>query len=297
MWGAIAQVIGQGIGEAWDNARFERSESNANKRQDKDYRRQMDLMREQLGYQKEFAQKGIRWKTEDAKQAGLHPLAALGTMGASYSPTSYIPGNRQVSRPPRSRAPEIANLIGQMIDAKIEESKKQNEKITINNITDYNPIDSSQPDAVYGTEMKKAKPVQKVTKEVTHESPHQKHLEAGEMPGRQYYRVEAADSTAGYGLRTTLSQDASEPMESDWFESLYSTLARAVRLGTRAIIPKSFYKELRQLRPKVDLKPGYEWRYRRDGTWIQKKIGNEGSQIFVNSSGWIDHSKSVRRQR
>ena len=29
--------------------------------------------------QKEFAQKGIRWKVEDAKQAGIHPLYALGS--------------------------------------------------------------------------------------------------------------------------------------------------------------------------------------------------------------------------
>lgn len=36
--------------------------------------------------QKEFAQMGIRWKVEDAKAAGLHPLYALGAMPANYSP-------------------------------------------------------------------------------------------------------------------------------------------------------------------------------------------------------------------
>lgn len=38
--------------------------------------------------QKEFAQMGIRWKVEDAKAAGLHPLFALGAQTASYSPVS-----------------------------------------------------------------------------------------------------------------------------------------------------------------------------------------------------------------
>lgn len=38
--------------------------------------------------QKEFAQMGIRWRVEDAKAAGLHPLAALGASGASYTPVS-----------------------------------------------------------------------------------------------------------------------------------------------------------------------------------------------------------------
>lgn len=36
--------------------------------------------------QREFAQHGIQWRVEDAKRAGLHPLAALGMMPASASP-------------------------------------------------------------------------------------------------------------------------------------------------------------------------------------------------------------------
>lgn len=39
-----------------------------------------------IAMQKEFAQSGIRWRVADAKAAGLHPLAALGTQGASFSP-------------------------------------------------------------------------------------------------------------------------------------------------------------------------------------------------------------------
>jgi len=41
----------------------------------------------QADTQREFAQMGIRWRVEDAKAAGLHPLAAIGAAGASYSPT------------------------------------------------------------------------------------------------------------------------------------------------------------------------------------------------------------------
>lgn len=39
--------------------------------------------------QREFAQNGIRWRVEDAKAAGLHPLAALGAQTTSFSP-SYV---------------------------------------------------------------------------------------------------------------------------------------------------------------------------------------------------------------
>lgn len=41
---------------------------------------------DQREQQREFAQHGIRWRVEDAKAAGLHPLAAIGAAGASYSP-------------------------------------------------------------------------------------------------------------------------------------------------------------------------------------------------------------------
>lgn len=38
--------------------------------------------------QKDFAKKGIQWRVEDAKKAGIHPLAALGANTMSYSPVS-----------------------------------------------------------------------------------------------------------------------------------------------------------------------------------------------------------------
>lgn len=40
-----------------------------------------------LKEQRRFAQAGIRWRANDAQKAGLHPLAALGATGASYSPS------------------------------------------------------------------------------------------------------------------------------------------------------------------------------------------------------------------
>ena len=45
-----------------------------------------------LAAQREFAQHGIRWKVEDAKAAGLHPLFALGGSGATFSPSFQVSG-------------------------------------------------------------------------------------------------------------------------------------------------------------------------------------------------------------
>lgn len=39
-----------------------------------------------VNLQREFAQQGIRWRVEDAKAAGIHPLAALGANTLSFSP-------------------------------------------------------------------------------------------------------------------------------------------------------------------------------------------------------------------
>lgn len=38
--------------------------------------------------QREFAQNSIIWRVQDAKQAGVHPLFALGASGASYTPSA-----------------------------------------------------------------------------------------------------------------------------------------------------------------------------------------------------------------
>lgn len=38
--------------------------------------------------QKDFAQQGIRWKVDDAKAAGIHPLYALGANTTSFAPVS-----------------------------------------------------------------------------------------------------------------------------------------------------------------------------------------------------------------
>lgn len=40
--------------------------------------------------QKEFAQHGIRWRVEDARAAGVHPLYALGAGGAAAAPISVM---------------------------------------------------------------------------------------------------------------------------------------------------------------------------------------------------------------
>lgn len=47
---------------------------------------QKKQMQMQIAAQREFAQQGVQWRVEDAKKAGIHPLAALGAQTHAFSP-------------------------------------------------------------------------------------------------------------------------------------------------------------------------------------------------------------------
>lgn len=49
----------------------------------------MQIARENQAMQREFAQNGLRWKVEDAKAAGIHPVYAMGAPTTSFSPISF----------------------------------------------------------------------------------------------------------------------------------------------------------------------------------------------------------------
>ena len=58
-----------------------------NRKSQKDSLKAQQAMADQnIQLQKDFAQQGIRWKVEDAKAAGIHPLYALGANTHSFSP-------------------------------------------------------------------------------------------------------------------------------------------------------------------------------------------------------------------
>lgn len=90
--------------------------------------RQLDLQREaaQTNYavQKEFAQHGVRWKVDDAKAAGIHPLYALGASTNAASPVAT--GNYQdYSHNPMPQA--VANM-GQDIGRAVNATRTQQER-------------------------------------------------------------------------------------------------------------------------------------------------------------------------
>lgn len=77
---------------------------------------QRKAVHEQMDAQREFAQMGIRWKVDDAKAAGIHPLYALGAQTHSYSPVSVGGGGNWLGE------------MGQDISSAIARQQSQEER-------------------------------------------------------------------------------------------------------------------------------------------------------------------------
>lgn len=83
--------------------------------------------------QKEFAQHGVRWRVEDAKKAGLHPLAALGMQATGFNPVSYGNDFAQVGQDigravgAGLTSEERGGLQGEMAKLSVEKARLEND--------------------------------------------------------------------------------------------------------------------------------------------------------------------------
>ncbi|AZL82991.1 DNA pilot protein [Apis mellifera associated microvirus 52] len=78
MWGAIAGAAAGGLIGGYFNNKAQQSANETNQA----------INNQNAELQRDFAQNGIRWKVQDAKNAGIHPLAALGASTTSFAPAS-----------------------------------------------------------------------------------------------------------------------------------------------------------------------------------------------------------------
>lgn len=84
-FGPIGAVVGSGLGGTLGGAV---DANKANKTAQGYYNQQMDFARQQAQFQQDYAKHVMEWRVEDAKNAGVHPMAALGISNPSYSPVS-----------------------------------------------------------------------------------------------------------------------------------------------------------------------------------------------------------------
>ena len=90
----------------------------ANKNRDQEMR----IAQQNMQLQKDFAQQGIRWKVDDAKQAGIHPLYALGANTTSFSPVSISGGSS-------SNWSDTLGSMGQDISRAVQSTRTGQERV------------------------------------------------------------------------------------------------------------------------------------------------------------------------
>lgn len=80
------------------------------------------LISQNAALQREFAQNGIRWKVEDAKAAGVHPLFALGAPTMSFNPAQVFPSDE-------SSLSSRLSIAGQDISRAVDSTRTKSERI------------------------------------------------------------------------------------------------------------------------------------------------------------------------
>lgn len=81
----VGTVIGAGLGSAIGGGI---DDNRANKKAEGYYNKNMDFAQRQFQFQQDYIKNSAQWRVEDAKKAGLHPMAALGMSTPSFSPVS-----------------------------------------------------------------------------------------------------------------------------------------------------------------------------------------------------------------
>lgn len=133
MIGDIIQGIGGFFGQMDANRRNQDNANIANASQ-------REIALENMAMQREFAQKGLQWKMQDASQAGVNPLYALGAQTIAASPVSV-----------GTHVPEIGNELaplaqmGQDISRSYRATQAAKEQKELDNrLNTYNSMKMAQ---------------------------------------------------------------------------------------------------------------------------------------------------------
>lgn len=244
--------------------------------------------------QEVFMKNQLRWRMLDAKRAGIHPLAAIGAgTGSGFQPTSFIPdspGARDKGAWLREIGQEISRAISSMEtpqEKRMQQLELELKQAEIDRLTAgtqqimkdlYDKLDApGLPDPNDGWNW--------------FGIPGQDHpatrIVANEIPAAEKPGLEAGNPalTKNYSMASgaalpTLTQQASEPLESDLFAKGRYFFHEAMRY-VKAWKPG--YEQIRELmkyRPARAPK-NHEWRYDRlKGMFYLYEKGDPGDTAF-----------------
>lgn len=181
--------------------------------------------------QKAFAQKGIQWKVNDAKKAGIHPLYALGANTVSFSPSSVgstalgegiANAGQNIGRAVASGLTNDEKMSGIMAKLSIQRAELENQKLaseialirqpgTPPSPIVEGPVIDGQGNAIGNVDVG---PVETVSRGDT-----RLHSEAGHRPDVSFLK------TGDGGYAPVPSKEAAEALES----SIFASGAHAIR--------------------------------------------------------------------
>jgi hypothetical protein len=197
--------------------------------------------------QREFAQRGIRWKVADAKAAGIHPLYALGAQTHSFSPSPIMQNDFGITQAgqnlSRSLAAQKTPLQKQLAQLELEKAKAEVDYIkaqTAASVARTIRAPGSPPGVPGTPDLPGAIPGQNIDlrpAEVETRMPGVPQSRAGAIPLYQF--VQKGPNEWHY----TINPNAIEP---DSFQGIMATLAGV------ADPPRP---------PPGMLKPGHEWKW------------------------------------
>lgn len=207
--------------------------------------------------QREFAQQGLRWKVEDAKAAGVHPLAALGASTHSYSPvtvggmsdptpapdigTPLLSMGQDISRAIAASSDATTRKMQQLQIASLEEDVVH-KKLQNSQLAKMNFVGPPMPTGFESGSLASQGDVKKLTTDVplqiTGRDPRARHREYGNLPDVGWARTRT-------GMAPVPSKDVKERIEDSIIqESLWAIRNNLVpSLGIESPPPKEHLKE------------------------------------------------------
>lgn len=235
---------------------------------------QMQVADRNIELQKQFAREGIQWRVEDAKKAGIHPLAALGAQTHSFSPVAV--GSAVPDFSPLAQAgQDVARAIHATRDpgAKIDAYTKTVQDLTVQRMGLENQILEAQlasqiakvnqpgtppgiPTAA-GTEYLIDGQTETIVGTPTIEF-NEKFERSPSRPGVPYAEYGTIPEitwmrTPDGGYAIAKSKDAQERLEDDWMGSLAWNL--------RNRIAPAIFSQKHAPPPDIPLHPNQYWYY------------------------------------
>lgn len=239
----------------------------------------------QAAMQKEFAQNGIRWKVEDAVKAGLHPLAALGAQGASYTPVST---NFSSDSPRADFYSKTGQNISRAINSSMTPEEKAMKALTIESMQIDNAIKKKHLEGIDGPPLPSnsslgrhllgSNPLSVPSDAYVWEQPTQK---SHASPGKPYQAAgEYTDyvfSRTSTGLHPVPSKEIQEAIEDKMIPETMWAMRNYLYPTFSSITRSRMQPSLRE----HPLPPGYIWRWKPSAAEFRPyKKGTRTSEFF-----------------